>query len=91
MDVRRNESRHRFEVETDGGIAVLEYSEPRPGVLDLLHTAVPRTARGAGVADALVRTALEFARDHGQKIIPACPYVASWLGRHPEYRELVAE
>ncbi len=91
MDVQRNESRHRFEVETDDGMAVLEYAEPRPGVLDLQHTGVPRGARGEGVGDALVKSALEYARDHGERIIPSCPFVASWIGRHPEYRELVSD
>ncbi|HEX9107528.1 MAG TPA: GNAT family N-acetyltransferase [Longimicrobiales bacterium] len=91
MDVQRNETGHRFEVQTGDGMAVLEYAEPRPGVLDLQHTEVPRGARGGGVGDALVRGALEYARDHGEKIIPTCPYVASWLGRHPDYRDLVAE
>ncbi len=90
MDVRRNDARHRFEAAVDGGMAVLDYSQPRPGVLDLQHTAVPRTARGHGVADALVRAALDDARARGEKIIPTCPFVASWLGRHPEYKDLVA-
>jgi len=91
MDIRRNESRHRFEVETEGGTAVLEYSEPRAGVLDLRHTLVPDSARRKGVGDALVRTALDYARASGLRIIPTCPYVAAWLGRHPEYRDLVAD
>ncbi len=91
MDVERNESRHRFEAETEGGMAVLEYSEPRPGVLDLQHTDVPPAARGGGVGDALVRSALEYARGHGQKVIPTCPFVAAWLGRHAEYRDLVSQ
>ncbi len=76
---------------TDTGTAVLDYSEPRRGVLDLQHTAVPQAARGKGVAGALVRAALDDARKNGEKIIPTCPFVASWLGRHPEYRDLVSD
>jgi predicted GNAT family acetyltransferase len=91
MDVQRNESRHRFEVETEGGTAVLEYSEPRAGILDLRHTLVPAAARRKGVGDALVRAALEHARASGLRIIPTCPFVAAWLGRHPEERDLVAD
>ncbi len=89
MDVQRNEDRHRYEVETEEGTAVLEYSEPSPGVLDLQHTEVPRSARGRRVGDALVRTALDDARAHGERVIPTCPFVASWIGRHAEYRDLV--
>lgn len=91
MDVHRNDASHRFEIETDGGTAVLEYSRPREGVLDLQHTEVPGAARGKGVADQLVRSALDQAREDGDKIIPTCPYVAAWIGRHPEYRDTVAE
>ncbi len=90
MPVKRNPARHRFELAVDGGIAVLEYSELRPGVLDLQHTSVPRAGRGKGFGGLLVRGALDEARARGEKIIPPCPFVASWLGRHPEYRELVA-
>ncbi len=90
MDVRRNKSRHRYELATDGGTAVLDYSRPRPGVLDLQHTAVPVGARGRGFAGTLVRGALDDARARGERIIPTCPFVASWLGRHPEYRDLLA-
>lgn len=91
MDVRRNEARHRYEVETKAGTAVLEYSEPREGVLDLQHTLVPEAERGRGFGNALVRTALDDARRRGARVIPTCPYVASWIGRHAEYRELVQE
>lgn len=89
MDVRRNESRHRFELPVEGGLAVLDYSSPRPGVLDLQHTTVPRGARGKGFGAILVRGALDDARARGEKIIPTCPFVASWVGRHPEYRQLI--
>lgn len=91
MDVRRNEARHRYEVETPAGTAILEYSEPRPGVLDLQHTLVPLQARGQGIAAQLVRTALDEARSRGAQVIPTCPYVASFIGRHPEYRDLIED
>lgn len=89
MDVQRNEERHRFELVTDAGTAILEYSEPREGVLDLQHTFVPPAARGAGVGDVLVRAALDNARESGERVIPTCPYVAAWIGRHREYRDLL--
>lgn len=89
MEVTRNEKRHRFEVDTGEGIGVLEYSEPEVGVLDLQHTNVPEAARGRGAGDALVRAALDYARESGDKVIPTCPYVAAWIGRHPEYKEMI--
>ncbi len=89
--VVHNQTRHRFELTTESGTAVLEYAEKPGGVLDLFHTLVPRADRGKGAGRTLVREAMEYARAHRQRIIPTCPYVAAWLERHPEYRELVAE
>ncbi len=86
-----NHARHRFELATESGTAVLEYTEKPGGVLDLYHTLVPRADRGKGAGRALVREAMEYARAQRRRIIPTCPYVAAWLERHPEYRELVAD
>ncbi len=85
-----NEARHRFELPTDAGTAILEYAELPGGVLDLTHTLVPRPDRGKGAGRALVRAALEHARDRGKRIVPTCPYVGAWIERHPEFRDLVA-
>ena len=66
-----------------GEDAVLAYEVLPGGALDLQHTVVPPEARGEGVADALVRAAVAYAREHRVKLVPTCPYVAAWLGRHP--------
>jgi predicted GNAT family acetyltransferase len=49
---------------------------------------VPPELRGHGVAEALVRQALEDVRARGEHIIATCPYVKAFLARHPEYRPL---
>ena len=67
------------------------YSVPAPQVLQLLHTEVSEGLRGRGVGDALVTAAVEYARRNGDKIIPTCPFVRSWLARHPEYQDLTIE
>jgi hypothetical protein len=86
-----NEDQHRFELPTESGTAILEFTELPGGVLDLRHTLVPRADRRRGAGRALVREALEHARARRLKIIPTCPYVAAWIERHPEDRELVVE
>lgn len=89
IPTRHDEGASRFVAELDGGDAYLTYTRVRPGVLDLRHTVVPASERGQGVADALVRAALAYARQHGDRIIPTCPYVKEWLEGHPEEKELV--
>lgn len=88
--VRDEPSRHRYEIERDGGVAVLEYRR-RPGAIALVHTEVPVALRGHGLADVLARFALEAARTEGIKVIPICPFVQRFLERHPEYHALVLQ
>lgn len=88
--VTLNEAQHRFELPTEAGTAILEFTELPGGVLDLRHTLVPRPDRNKGAGRALVQEALEWARAHQKRIIPTCPYVDAWIERHPEYRNLLA-
>jgi len=56
----------------------------------LIHTEVLPTFEGRGVAAAIVRFALDDARRRGLRVIATCPYVRSYLARHPEDQDLVA-
>jgi len=64
-------------------LAVAEYVR---GVdeLVLTRTFVPPALRGRGLAEALVRAALDFARTERLRVIPACSYVAAFVERHPD-------
>jgi predicted GNAT family acetyltransferase len=79
----------RFVAEFASGEAELRYALPTPGVIDLQHTAVPEGERGHGVAEALARAAFDYARAHKLRVIPTCPFVRSWLTRHPEEKDLI--
>jgi uncharacterized protein len=54
------------------------------------HTLVPPELRGRGIAEHLVRAALAEARTQGRQVVPACSYVAKFIERHAEYRDLLA-
>ncbi|CAG6397198.1 N-acetyltransferase [Streptomyces cocklensis] len=56
-----------------------------------IHTEVDPRFGGRGLGGILVRGALDAARDRGLEVLPFCPFVRGWIGRHPEYRELVPE
>ena len=53
-------------------------------VLALLSDGRPHTTRD------IVRRALDDISADGQQVAPTCPYVATWIRRHPEYAPLVA-
>lgn len=55
------------------------------------HTGVPSHYRGQGIAEKLVATAMDDAREKGQKIVPVCSYVVAQFRRHPEWADLRAE
>ena len=86
MTVRHDPEHSRFVVSLPDGDAQLLYAPCGDDVLDLQHTKVPASGQGQGISDALVRAALSYAREHGLRVMATCPYVQSWLRRHPEER-----
>ena len=84
VTVTHNHSAHRFEATIDGHLCVAEYQR-NDGILTFTHTFVPPELRGRGIAEQLVRTALEYARAENFRVIPACSYVATFIRRHREY------
>ena len=88
--VRRNPAAGRYEAEIDGHLAVAEYLLEGDDRVVFTHTFVPPELRGRGVAEKLVRTALEEARQEGRRVVPQCSYVALFIRRNPEFRSLAA-
>lgn len=87
--IRHDADARRFVIDVEGGTAYISYREVG-GVLDLNSTFVPRPSRGAGLASRLTAHALDYARERGYGVVPSCPFVAAYIARHPEYRDLVA-
>ena len=88
MEVVNNTGLHRFEVTMDGSTAHLEYRLVS-NLISLIHTEVPEALEGRGIGAALAKAGLEYAREHGIQVVPLCPFVQSYLKRHPEYQDLV--
>lgn len=88
VEVRHNESAHRFEAEVQGLRAVLVY-KILPGIMLIQHTEVPREVEGRGLAAKLTRVALEYARSKSFQVVPACSYTSSYMAKHPEYNDLL--
>ena len=86
IPVRHEREQSRFVADLPGGQAELRYGEFAEDVLDLQHTEVPPAGRGRGVGEALIRAALAYARERGVRVMATCPYVQSWLRRHPDQR-----
>jgi uncharacterized protein len=89
VNVQHNVAEHRFDATVDGHLCVAEY-EQRDREIVFTHTYVPSELRGRGIAEKLVRTALEYARAENLRVIPQCSYVAVFIRRNREFAELTA-
>lgn len=89
VQVQRNEAEEQFEAMVGGEKAVLTYAEQN-GKFYVLHTEVPEAMEGHGVGSALVRAAMDYAREKGVKAVPFCPFAKAWLHRHQDYNDMVA-
>lgn len=78
----------RFELEHGGHVASLLYTLTGH-VLGLVETEVPEALQGTGTGAALVRSALDYAREHHLKVDVTCPFVAGYLQKHSEYADLI--
>ena len=58
-------------------------------VISLIHTEVKPAFRHAHLATHLARFSLDDARRRGLAVLPFCPYINSWIKKHPEYTDLV--
>ncbi len=86
--VVHNPEQHRFEITQEGHTAELVY-RLKPGRIVMVHTGVPAELEGRGLAKELAVAGLSYAREHGLKVVPLCPFVVSYVKRHPEYLDLI--
>lgn len=79
----------RFEIALDAGLGWCAYRRQGDDVLLLTHTEVPVSLEGRGIAAALVRATLAWARAEGLRVRPLCGYIAAYMRRHPETHDLL--
>jgi predicted GNAT family acetyltransferase len=89
INVTNNEEAHRFEATVDSLRSILTYRRFADRIV-FNHTEVPPPLQGNGLAAKLTRTALDFARANHLRVVPLCPYVSSFIGKHREYQDLVS-
>lgn len=87
--VRDDAAHRRYELDVAAGVAFIDYVRDGRNVI-MTHAEVPLALRGGGVGSALVQGALALVRERGEKLVPLCPFVARYVQRHPETRDLLA-
>ncbi|SRR6266480_7287347 len=90
LTVADNPAERRYEARVGSEIVgFIDYREA-PGKMKLMHTEVDPALGGRGVASRLIAWALDDIRRRGLSVVPFCPFVVTYLQRHPEYSDLVS-
>jgi predicted GNAT family acetyltransferase len=83
------EAAQRYEARHEGDLAgYIDYVVRRDRIA-LIHTEVLPSHQGQGIAEQLVRFALDDARRRGLRVIATCVYVRAYVERHPETHDIV--
>jgi uncharacterized protein len=86
-----NPEESRYEIHVQGELAGFVTYQRRGQAISLVHTEVEPAFQGAHLATHLARFSLDDARKRNLTVLPFCPYIDSWIKRHPEYTDLVPE
>lgn len=90
LEVIQNEAEDRFETWIDNQLSKLDYLQDG-NTMVMTHVGVHPEHRGRGVAGKLTQVALEFAREKSFRVIPMCPYIATYIRRNPQYEDLTKQ
>ena len=91
--VEDNADESRYEAWLGGrmvGFAEYELRDAT-GPIVFTHTEVLPGAEGMGVGRGLARAALDDVRRRGLRLVAECEFIAGFLARHPEDRDLIAD
>jgi predicted GNAT family acetyltransferase len=90
ISISRNEEAGRYELRLGGRRVGLADFYRRGNTVVIPHTETSPEFGGRGLASRLVRYCLDDIRDQQLRVDPACPFVAAYIRKHPEYADLVA-
>ena len=90
LEVIHNEAEERFETWIDGHLSKLDYMQDGNTIV-MTHVGVHPEHRGQGVAGKLTHVALEFAKEKSFRVIPMCPYIATYIRRNRQYEGLTKQ
>ncbi|MFE9428580.1 GNAT family N-acetyltransferase [Kitasatospora sp. NPDC006697] len=84
-----NAEKSRFEIQVDGELAGFAEYHRSAGEIAFIHTEIDPRFEGQGLGGRLARAALDTVREQELAVLPYCPFIRGWIGKHPEYTDLV--
>jgi len=85
IEVKHNIEATQFQVQLGDQMAFIDYDIAGNNMV-FKHTEVPREFEGQGIAGKMAKVALDYALEKGHRIHAFCPYIKSYVERHPEYQ-----
>ena len=86
-----NPEAHRFELRKNGVVAAYCEYNLLKGMLLFTHTEVLPQFEGQGLGSKLAVFALDEVRRRELNAVPACPFMAGYITKHPEWHDIVHE
>ena len=92
MQLGRDDDQRRYTATVDGAVVGVAEYMTTPELVVFTHTETDVSMEGQGVASQLVRFALDDVRGRGLAVLPLCPFVKAYIGRHlDDYGDLLYE
>lgn len=88
--LKDNSGAQRFELIAEGKMVGFAQYMPAGDAITITHTEVAPEHGGKGYGSALAKLALDRIREERKRVIPACGFIADYIGKHQEYADLVA-
>lgn len=83
-----NQEKKRYELQLPEHAPFIEYIKTKDKIY-LTHTEVPTELEGQGIGSELVKLVLEDIKKKDLTLVPLCPFVASYIKEHSEWKALV--
>ena len=90
-DVQDNPGRGRFEITVDGAVGGFASYRERDGLVIVTHSEIDPAFRGRGLGSQLAAGTLDLLRDRGARVVPACPFFASYVADHHDWDDILEE
>ncbi len=80
----------QYEMLIDNNIARVRYKKVGTNEIILTHTEIPEALQGKGLGSILANKVLTRIKQENLKVTPLCPFMAAYIEKHPEWKEILA-
>lgn len=81
--------KNRYEAYRNDALAGFVDYQTTAELVVLTHTEVDPNLEGQGIGGALAQAVLEDIRRRELKALAVCPFILSWVDRHPAYADVL--